>query len=54
MYVERMQEANTMATKRAFSQAIYDKENTRQLRLKLNLKTDADKIGRHTSELQSR
>lgn len=31
-----------MATKRSVSQASYDKVNTRQLRMKLNLKTDSD------------
>ena len=31
-----------MATKRSVSQASYDKANTRQLRMKLNLKTDSD------------
>lgn len=35
-----------MATKRSISQARYDKESTRQIRLKLNLKTDADVLAR--------
>lgn len=40
--VENTQEEETMADKYAETKAKYDKENTRLLTFKLNLKTDAD------------